>query len=93
MLSFARLVLFPNTALAIFKDFQQTSFLGAVPIAWETIGTGIVVFYSNVKGADIVAQVFFWVAAVLSLLVTCGSIYAMYHKQGGHKINEVTGAW
>lgn len=93
ILSFTRLVLFPKAALSIFHDFQQTSFLGTVPIAWETIGTGVVVFYGSVKGAAVVAEVFFWIAVVLSFLVTCGSIYAMYHKQGGHKMNEVTGAW
>lgn len=74
-------------------DLQQTCYLGAVPIAWETIGTGLVIFYSSHGPAVYVAQVFFWVAVIMTLLVTCGGVYAMYRRQGQHRLEEVNGAW
>jgi len=92
-MALTRLIMFPKVALSVLNDFQQTSYLGAAPIAWETIGTGLVIFYSSHESAAYVAQVFFWIAVVFTLLVTCGGICAMYLKQKNHSLNEVTGAW
>lgn len=85
--------MFPKIVLALLDDIQQTSYLGAVPIAWETIGTGIVIFYAPTHEAALyAAQVFFWSSVAVTLLVTCGGIYAIYHRQGEHTLDEVTGA-
>ncbi|KAK5943377.1 Plasma membrane sulfite pump involved in sulfite metabolism [Knufia obscura] len=92
-MSAARTVMFPKVALAMLDDLQQTCYLGAVPIAWETIGTGLVIFYSSHEPAVYVAQIFFWIAVVMTLLVTCGGVYALYQRQGQHKLDEVNGAW
>lgn len=86
-------IVYPKVAAAILDSFQSTSYLGAVPIAWETIGTGLVIFYSSHDPAVWVAQVFFWIAVVMTVLVTCGGVFVMYHRQGQTSLQDVTGAW
>ena len=85
--------MFPKVAAAMLNDLQQTCYLGTVPIAWETVGTGLVVFYSDNEPAMFVAEVFFWIAVAMTVLVTCGGVYALYRRQGQHNLDEVTGAW
>lgn len=92
-MSLARALIFPKVAFAVLSDIQQTCYLGAIPTAWETIGTGLVIFYPNNQSAVIVAEVFFWIAVAMTLLVSCGGMYALYKWQGQHKLSEVTGAW
>ena len=85
--------MFPRVTIAMLDDLQQTCYLGAVPISFETVGTGLVIFYSGHKSADYVAQVFFWIAVLMTLVVTTGGVYSMYRRQGRHTMNDVTGAW
>ncbi|KAK5104743.1 Plasma membrane sulfite pump involved in sulfite metabolism [Lithohypha guttulata] len=85
--------MFTSATKTTFQDVQQTCYFGAVAIAWETIGTGIVIFYSSHRSAAYVAEAFFWVAVAMSLAVTCGGVYAIYRRQGQHDLSEVTGAW
>ena len=92
-MSATRVIMYPRITAATLNDLQQTCYLGTVPIAWETIGTGLVIFYSHHEAAVYVAQVFFWIAVVMALLVTCGGVYALYRRQRQHSLDEVTGAW
>lgn len=92
-MSAARAVMFPKIALGVLNDLQQTCYLGTVAIGWETVGTGVVVFYSDNEPAVYVAQVFFWIAVVMTMFVSFGGVYALYRHQGQHSLDEVTGAW
>lgn len=86
--------MFPAALTATLRDVQETCYWGAVVIAWETIGTGLVIFYaSSHKSAAYVAEVFFWIAVMMALLVTCGGIYSVYQRQGKHELGEVNGSW
>lgn len=92
-MSLARLVFFPKVALGVINDFNQTCFLGTIPAAWQTIATGIVVFYKHHNAALYVAEAFYWISVGLTLLVTCGGVYAMYKRQGERKLSDINGAW
>lgn len=92
-LEIARAWMFPKALKSTLQDVQQTCYWGTMVVAWETIGTGIVIFYSSHKSAAYVAEVFFWIAVAMALLVACGGIYAVYQHQGQHTLDDVNGAW
>jgi len=84
--------MFPKVALGVLDDLQQTCYLGTVAIAWETVGTGVVVFYANIGPAVVVAQVFYWISVLMTMMVTFGGVYTLYRRQGKHSLDEVNGA-
>lgn len=91
-MSAVRAFMFPKVALGVLDDLQQTCYLGTVAIAWETVGTGVVVFYSNIGSAVVVAQVFYWISVLMTMMVTVGGVYTLYRRQGKHSLDEVNGA-
>ncbi|KAK5344755.1 Plasma membrane sulfite pump involved in sulfite metabolism, partial [Exophiala xenobiotica] len=46
-LGILRVIIYPRVARTVVDDFSQTSYLGAVAVAFETIILGIVSFYSG----------------------------------------------
>ncbi|KAK5200655.1 Plasma membrane sulfite pump involved in sulfite metabolism, partial [Exophiala xenobiotica] len=77
-LGILRVIIYPRVARTVVDDFSQTSYLGAVAVAFETIILGIVSFYSGHHAAMYVAEVMYWVATALSLFVACGGLFFMY---------------
>ncbi|KAK5188675.1 hypothetical protein LTR92_011313 [Exophiala xenobiotica] len=82
-LGILRVIIYPRVARTVVDDFSQTSYLGAVAVAFETIILGIVSFYSGHHAAMYVAEVMYWVAAALSLFVACGGVFFMYQPLAG----------
>ncbi|KAK5202241.1 Plasma membrane sulfite pump involved in sulfite metabolism, partial [Exophiala xenobiotica] len=80
-LGILRVIIYPRVARTVVDDFSQTSYLGAVAVAFETIILGIVSFYSSPHAAMYVAEVMYLVAAALSLFVACGGVFFMYQRQ------------
>ncbi|KAK5332326.1 Plasma membrane sulfite pump involved in sulfite metabolism [Exophiala xenobiotica] len=92
-LGILRVIIYPLVARTVVDDFSQTSYLGAVAVAFETIILGIVSFYSGHHAAMYVAEVMYWVAAALSLFVACGGVFFMYQRQKQHSFSDINGVW
>lgn len=90
-MSLLRLILYPKVAINVISDFSQTSFLGTIPIAFDTIIVGIVIFYDNHPAAVWSAFGLYWACVILTTCVVCGSVFVMYHHQGGIELADVTG--
>jgi len=92
-LGLLRVMMYPQVAKNVVDDFSQTSYLGAVAVAFETIILGIVNFYSDHQAAMYVAEVMYWIAAAMSLFVAFGGVFFMYRRQKQHRFSDVNGAW
>jgi hypothetical protein len=90
-MSLLRLFLYPKIAVNIMHDFTQTSYLGAIPVALDTIITSIVTFYSHHSAAVWTALGFYWVSVFLTLVVAFGSVFMMHSRQGEVQLSDVTG--
>jgi tellurite resistance protein TehA-like permease len=91
VMSLLRLYIYPKVAVNIVHDFTQTSFLGAIPVALDTIITGIVIFYGHHSAAVWTALGFYWVSVFLSLVVVFGSVFVVYSRQSEVQLSNVTG--
>lgn len=86
--------MYPTIAKNIIDDFTQTSYLGAIVVAFETIILGIISFYSyRQSGGVYAAEVLFWIASAGSSFVAFGGIWFMYSRQKRHSMDDVTGVW
>jgi hypothetical protein len=90
-MSLLRLFLYPKVATNVMHDFTQTSFLGAIPVALDTIIVGIIIFYSRHSAAVWTAFSFYWVSVFLALVVGFGSVFVVYSRQGEVQLSSVTG--
>ena len=90
-MSLLRLFLYPKVAINVMYDFTQTSFLGAIPVALDTIIVGIVIFHSYYIAAVWTALGFYWVSVFLTLAVAFGSVFGVYSGQGEVQLSNVTG--
>ncbi|KAJ9493363.1 Plasma membrane sulfite pump involved in sulfite metabolism [Exophiala xenobiotica] len=92
-LGLLRVMMYPQVAKGVVDDSSQTSYLGAVAVAFETIILGIVSFYSHHQAAMYVAEVMYWIAAAMSLFVAFGGVFFMYRRQQQHSFSDINGAW
>lgn len=90
-LSVLRLLLYPKIAINVLADFSQTSFLGAIPIGFDTIIAGITIFYKDDPAAVWAAFGLYWASVALTVAVVFGSVFVTYHHQGEHELKDVTG--
>lgn len=88
-----RAMLYPRVSKTVFDDFSQTSYLGAIAVAFETIVLGLLTFYSHHPAAYYAVEAMFWIAVVMSALVAFGGIFLMYSHQQRHSLSDVTGVW
>ncbi|KPI43144.1 Molybdopterin molybdenumtransferase [Cyphellophora attinorum] len=93
LLGCLRAVRHPHALDEIFDDFSETSYMGAIVIAWETIILGIITFYADRESAVYVAQAMYWISVVASVLVSFGGIFFMYYRQKEHKMADINGSW
>ena len=93
IMSLLRLFKYPKVAYIVFADFTQTSYLGAIPVAFDTIIVGIIIFYSHHETAVWAAFGLFWVAILLTSIVVFSSVFVVYHHQKDVELSDVTGAW
>lgn len=82
---------YPYLIKATFEDFSQSNYLGAIPMGFDTIITGIVLYYHHVDSAVWVAYAFFWISTAMTLVVSLAAVFIMFHKQPPHKLEAVTG--
>jgi tellurite resistance protein TehA-like permease len=92
-LGILRAIVFPAISKNVIEDFSQTSYLGAIVVAWETIVLGVVQFYSGHSSGVYAAEAMFWIAVVGSAFVAFGGIYFMYSRQKAHSLDQVNGVW
>ncbi|KAI1609578.1 voltage-dependent anion channel-domain-containing protein [Exophiala viscosa] len=92
-LGILRVFLYPHVAKNVLQDFSQTSNLGAIAVAFETIILGIVSCYSHHASAMYVAEAMFWIAAAMSCFVAFGGLFIMYERQPQHSFKDLNGAW
>jgi len=90
-MSLLRLFLYPKVAVNVMHDFTQTSFLGAIPVALDTIIVGILIFYSRHSAAVWTAFGFYWVSVFMALVVIFGGVFVVYGRQGEVQLSNVTG--
>lgn len=93
-LGILRVWMFPAIAKNVLDDFSQTSYLGAIVVAWETIVLGVVQFYSDRQSGVYASEAMFWIAVAGSAFVAFGGIYFMSSgRQKAHTLDQVNGAW
>ncbi len=90
-MSLLRLIWYPKVAIHVLADFSQTSFLGTIPIAFDTIIVGIQIFYYHHPAAIWSAFGLYWASVFLTMCVVCGSVFAVYHHQEDIELTDVTG--
>jgi len=73
--------------------FPQGSYLGAVPIALDTIITGISLFYSKHQAARWASFALWWISLVMTLLTSFGLLILQMSKQKHHSLEDVAGLW
>lgn len=83
--------MFPKLTKAIYLDFAQTSYLGAIPITVDTILEGLVIFYPDRPAAIWAAFGLYWVAIAMSLCVGILVVVAVCAFQEPHPLDSVTG--
>ncbi|KAK0887025.1 Plasma membrane sulfite pump involved in sulfite metabolism [Friedmanniomyces endolithicus] len=93
VLGLLRAFMYPHVAKNVLDDFSQTSYLGAIAVAFETIILGIVSFYSRHQSAMYVAEAMDWIASAMSLFVAFGGVFFMYQRQKQHSFQDVNGTW
>ena len=64
-----RCVWYPKLSKKTLQDFYQSSYLGAIPIALDTITVGITIYYHDREAAVWAALGLFWVAVAMCLIV------------------------
>jgi tellurite resistance protein TehA-like permease len=77
----------------ILDDFSETSYMGSIVIAWQTIVLGIITYYADRGSAVYVAQAMYWISVVASFCVSFLGIFFMYYRQKEHKIADINGSW
>ncbi|TKA75881.1 hypothetical protein B0A55_04846, partial [Friedmanniomyces simplex] len=93
LLGLLRAFMYPHVAKNVLDDFSQTSYLGAIAVAFETIILGIVSFYSHHQSAMYIAEAMYWIASAMSLFVAFGGVFFMYQRQKQHSFQDVNGTW
>jgi tellurite resistance protein TehA-like permease len=93
LLGCIRAYMHPQALSEIFDDFSETSYMGAIVIAWETIILGIVTFYADRGSAIYVAQAMYWIAVCASCFVAFIGIFFMYFRQKEHTMADINGSW
>jgi tellurite resistance protein TehA-like permease len=74
-------------------EFPASSFLGAIPISFNTIIQGIISYYDYYTSARWAVFALYWVALVMALFVSFGLvIYQMSHAKP-QKLSDVAGIW
>lgn len=82
---------YPSLIKITLEDFSQSNYLGAIPIAFDTLIVGIATFYSDRPGAMRVGYAFWWINAFVTIAVSMGAVFIMFVKQPQHKLDDVTG--
>lgn len=86
-----RAIRYPRLAAQTFRDFGQTSYVGAVPITIDTILVGILIFYNQHPSAVWAAYGLWWVAVVSSVFVGCAVVFVTYAYREPLKLEAVNG--
>ncbi|KAF2147092.1 uncharacterized protein K452DRAFT_354559 [Aplosporella prunicola CBS 121167] len=74
-------------------EFPTCSYLGAIPIALDTIITGISSFYNYRDSGRWTAYGLWWFNVALTLLVCVGLLIVQMTKQEEHAMSDVAGLW
>lgn len=82
---------------ALFKknciEFPNSSYLGAIAISWNTITQGMISYYDYRSSAAWASFVMYWVAVVLTLLVSVGIIIVQMSRAKEQSLSDVAGVW
>ena len=92
-LSVTRCILYPQLSKAIFLDFGQTSYLGAIPITLDTVLVGLLIFYADRSAAVWAAYGLWWTAVLLSLCVGTVVVFIVCAHQAPKQLDSVTGVY
>ncbi|THX89283.1 hypothetical protein D6D05_01378 [Aureobasidium pullulans] len=74
-------------------EFPLSSFLGAIPISFNTIIQGIISYYDYRTSARWAVFALYWIALVMSLGVSFGLVIYQMSKAKPQKLSDVAGIW
>lgn len=74
-------------------EFPLSSFLGAIPISFNTIIQGIIAYYDYRTSARWACFALYWVALVMALLVSVGLAIVQMSQAKPQKLSDVAGVW
>lgn len=74
-------------------EFPNSSYLGAIAISFNTIIQGLISYYDYRSSAAWVCFALWWIALVLSLLVSIGVVLVQMTKAKEQGLADVAGVW
>lgn len=74
-------------------EFPTSSFLGAIPISFNTIIQGIISYYDYRTSARWATFALYWVALVMSLVISFGLVIYQMSYAKPQKLSDVAGVW
>ena len=93
VLSIIRSLFYPHLTRAIFLDFAQTSYLGAIPVTVGTVTQGLVRFHSDRFAAIWTAYGLWWIAVAMSALIGIAVVFVVSAYQKPKQLESVTAVW
>ncbi|KAG9556255.1 hypothetical protein KCU71_g11670, partial [Aureobasidium melanogenum] len=75
------------------KEFPTSSFLGAIPISFNTIIQGIISYYDYRTSARWATFVLYWIALVMSMMISFGLVIYQTSHVKPQKLSDVAGIW
>lgn len=92
-LGFARATLERTLSKALILDFAQTSYLGAVPIALDTVLEGLVIFFPDNAAAVWVAFALYWIAMIICFVVGVGGLLVVSTHQLPQRLDSINAVY
>jgi tellurite resistance protein TehA-like permease len=74
-------------------EFPASSFLGAIPISFNTIIQGIISYYDYRTSARWAVFALYWVALVMALMVSVGLVIVQMSHAKPQQLSDVAGIW
>lgn len=94
LIYFLRWIIFYHEAKRIFQDNSMLFFLGAIPMGFSTIISGLLTYGRTLFGPNVVmvSEYFWYFNAFLAILVSLFVAMMMFTRQN-HALNSMTAIW
>ncbi|KAF2101568.1 hypothetical protein NA57DRAFT_73007 [Rhizodiscina lignyota] len=89
----ARYMSYPKLMYKSISEFPTCSFLGAIPIAFDTIVEGVISYYGKHDSGKWAAFALFWVAVAMTITVSFGLLLYQMISSRRRRIEDVAGLW
>ncbi|GAB7349819.1 hypothetical protein MBLNU459_g0527t1 [Dothideomycetes sp. NU459] len=88
-----RYIRYPELLKKNLVEFPTSSFLGSIPISLNTVTQGIIGYYDYRPSARWTCFALYWIALVLSLMVSVGLVVIQIQRAARQELSDVAGVW